>query len=801
MNIDKTLLKQISAKTKKKPNNSIASLIRGIHRFPDIRDWVTLETVAIAPIPVQRLGEWGLISLLSVFQKNKDGTESYRTPWGTVEWSLDKMEVIRKSDLRPIKVNDPLWKSKVIINQPADPTVSLTAQIRTVRENALFFALEEFCSNQSRTEEDFIQLAHHYSGILAKDFYSYYHNLVPESKNWLLVNRPAISLEAITAPKLDNTSAKTNSEEVSIAVTVPHDITQNLPNWFEECNKIANSLSAENQKLGEEVSNLLAKINKKRLLPGFRLAFIGEFSRGKSHLINRLLDREILPEGALPTTATLTSIIANSQEQMEVRVRDKVDIRPLQKSSWDELVATDQTGSDSEVFAGVRISLDHQWLRSLDIEIIDTPGAGDLNDKRANLVLDVLNQCDAAILVISATSPFSMTESAFLEQEVIGRHVPRLMIAVSKLDVIPLDEKKQVMENIVRRIAQVNKNIPILPTYPIAESKSEAEILTDLATQIESLVAQGDRKIWRSRQICEQLIDWLVELIETAKDAISTIQMNAEERKNLLRQAELEIEKAELNWNNIQIELDKKRLKFTKKIQDKIIASKEELIENLEYELQRTSDIKTWWERDLPFRLRRELTILSRKYESFLLQFLAQDVEWLEQELEKLFKTTLNSKNIKSNSNTEIDFYLEDREITDVQKYRLLTRIGSSAAIILGSVLGGPIGIAASTGLFIVSEEYLKKELNTEREALLEELKRIVESSIDNYCYQVSDRLRQIYQGIISELKTEQSAWKHIKQSTLQTVNHDDTFSEQKYNNIIKQSLVTKEAIESALSI
>ncbi|MEL7409160.1 MAG: dynamin family protein, partial [Cyanobacteria bacterium J06558_2] len=794
MNIDKTLLKQISAKSKKKSNNGIASLIRGIHRSPDIRDWVTLETVAIAPIPVQRLGEWRLISLLSVFQKDKDGTDSYRTPWAAVEWSLDKMEVIRKIDLRQTKVNDPLWKSKVIINQPADLTVSLTAQIRTVRENALFFSLEEFCSNQNRTEEGFIKLAQHYSGLLAKDFYSYYHNLVPESKSWLLVNRPAISLEAFTEQKLDNTSAKINSEEVSIAVTVPHDITQNLPSWFEKCTKIANSLSAENEKLGEEISNLLAKIIKKRLLPGFRLAFIGEFSRGKSHLINRLLEREILPEGALPTTATLTSIIANSQEQMEVRIRDQIDIRPLQKSSWEELVATDQTGSDNEVFAGVRISLDHQWLRSLDIEIIDTPGAGDLNDKRANLVLDVLNQCDAAVLVISATSPFSITESAFLEQEVIGRHVPRLMVAVSKLDVIPSEEKKQVMENIVRRIAQVSKNISILPTYPIAESKSEAEILTDLTTQIESLVAQGDRKIWRSRQICEQLIDWLVELIETAQDAISTIQMNAEERKNLLRQAELEIEKAELNWNNIQIELDKRRLEFTKKIQYKINANKEELIENLEYEIQRTSDIKTWWERDLPFRLRRELTILSRKYESFLLQFLAQDVEWLEQEHKKLFKTTLNPKTIKSSSNTEIDFFLEDREITDVQKYRLLTRIGSSAAIILGSVLGGPIGIAASTGLFIVSEEYLKKELNTEREALLEEIKRIVESSIDKYCYQISDRLRQIYQEIISELKTEQSEWKNIKQSTLKTVFQDDTFSEQKYNNVIKESLLTKES-------
>ncbi|MGK7893674.1 MAG: dynamin family protein [Xenococcus sp. (in: cyanobacteria)] len=800
MAIDRNILREVSAKIPAKQDNRIACLPRGIHRLPELRDWVTFETVALAPIPVLRLGEWGIISLLSVIQKNEDGTQGYKTPWAVVEWSLNTMKVVKKIDLRPIKANNPLWQSKIIINQPADNLINLTPQIRTIRENALFSTLDAFCDS-SMTDLDFAQLAKHYSGLLPKEFYIYYHDLVPESKHWLVADIPAISLEAITANVTKNNSNHTTVREPEATIKLPHDLTNNLSIWFNTCNEIADSLSSENQELGKEISTLLEKINKKRLLPGFRLAFIGEFSRGKSFLINRLLDRDILPEGALPTTATLTSIMASSKEQMEVRVGEKIDIRPLEKSSWDEILATDQAGSDNEVFAGVRISLENEWLRSLDAEIIDTPGAGDLNEKRANLVLDVLNQCDAAILLISATSPLSMTEAAFLEQEVIGRHVPRIMVAVSKLDMIPLIERKKMMQSIKHRIESISSTIPILPTYPIEESQKERDVLVNIAIQIKDLVAQGERCIWRSHQIGEQLIDWLSCLIEITKRNLSTMQMNEEERKRSFRQAEMEIEKADLYWDNLQIELDRRRLKWTKTTCHKIVAHKEELMENLEYELQRTSDLKTWWERDLPFRLRRELIILSRKSESFLLNFLAQDVEWLEQEIVNLFQITLKQKVVPSQSNKEIDFKVENREITDIQKYRLFTRIGSTATMIAGSIFGGPIGIAASTGLLLASEQYLKKELDSQREFLFDDLKRIVETSIDKYCQQVSERLYKLYQEIIKDLQNEQSTWKYAKKAVLQNRSQTETFNEQNYQQIIKDALTLKEEIEKTLSI
>ena len=800
MNLDRNLLREISAKTTTK-QSGIASLIRGIHKIAELRDWVTFETIALPPIPVQRLGEWGLISLLTVPKKTENGINGYATPWAVVEWSLSTMTVVKKLDLRDIKANNPLWIKQIIINQPADNSVNLTPQIKTIRENTLFATLDDFCNHSNRNQEDFSELAKHYTGLLAKEFYSYYYDLVPESQQWLISDIAAISIEPNKPENISLLSEMDTKLQPEIEIKIPSDLNNKLSHWFNQCSELAHSLSKENQELGEHIVTGLSTIDKRRLLPGFRLAFVGEFSRGKSYLINRLLNRNIVPEGALPTTATLTSIVAGLEEKMEIRTGGKIEIRSLEETSWQDLLATDEAGSDQEIFAGVRISLNHEWLRFLDIEIIDTPGAGDLSERRANLVSDILNQCDAAVLLVSATSPFSMTEAAFLEQEVIGRHVPRIMVTISKLDLINANERGKLIDNITHKIQQISPHIPVISTYPIDDNlQSENDCLTAIITEIESLVNQGERRIWRSRQVSQQLIDWLNQLIEISQDMISSIHLNIEEKKQYLRQARNDIDRANITWDNLQLELEQRRLQRNKQIYQTLTANKEEMLENLQFELQRTPDLKLWWERDLPFRLRRELTILSRKSESFLLKFLGQDVEWLQNEVARIFNTHLKQQVFTPLENTGVEFQLEDQNITDLQKYRLFTRIGSTTAMIVGSILGGPIGMAASTGVLLFLKQYLSQELETQRELLSEELNRVVDISIDEYSQQISQRLRQLYQRIIDDMETEQATWKSAKKAALNV----DLFSntdEHNLQEIIQKSLILQQQITAALSI
>lgn len=60
--------------------------------------------------------------------------------------------------------------------------------------------------------------------------------------------------------------------------------------------------------------------------------------------------------------------------------------------------------------------INSKWLKENNIEIIDTPEAGDLSESRAKDIGDMLLGCDGAIITISAAAALSLTEKLFLEK-------------------------------------------------------------------------------------------------------------------------------------------------------------------------------------------------------------------------------------------------------------------------------------------------------------------------------------------------------------------------------------------------
>jgi GTPase SAR1 family protein len=570
-----------------------------------------------------------------------------------------------------------------------------------------------------------------------------------------------------------------------------HDLTEWIRLWLDECLVLSNSSGCE------DITTELKALNSRWELPGFRLAFVGEFSRGKSSLVNRLLNADILPVGDLPTTATLTSIVAGLEDCMEVQAsKNGWETRPIEALSWRDLTAIDRDGSEQEVIGQVRLTLTHPWLQALDVELIDTPGVGDLNGRRAALALDVLSQCDASVLVVSATLPFSITEATFLEQEVIGRHIPNILVAVSKLDTIPEEERLEVFNSIHKRIAKISSKIAVLPLYPVSDSNSETEVFAAVKAEIESMVAKGDRRIWRSRKIAGQITDYLSNLIKVGELAISTAAMDANEKETALIKVNEEIKNAQIDWERIRLNLDQKRLQRTKALQQKIMEAKAELLENLSLELKRTQDPKTLWEQDLPFRLRRELVRLSRQLESDILKALALDFDWLQNEVSKLFSTHINSEEIDTSEAVKIDLDLQQLSLTEIEKYRIFTRLGGSAATICSSVFGGPIGIAVSTTIWIIGEQVIKEKLQEERKLLNQELEHSIDRSIDEYFKRLANRLRQLYNQLTEEIQEEKIAW----QATYQIAfNGNNEQSENQWPQIISQAYTLKKEISRLL--
>lgn len=183
MSPDREILKQIKAKPTAK-QTGIGALPRSIHRTPGLREWVTLESSALPPVPVKRGQTWHLTSLLTIEHTLEDGTPEWLAPWGAIEWSWPDRTVTQKIDLRQHPEFQTLRQPSKIKAQPTDRQVTLDPRSRTLRENALFRALDDLVSHKTQTP-NFSSLAGHYAGLLPSEIYPYYHTLIPESREWL----------------------------------------------------------------------------------------------------------------------------------------------------------------------------------------------------------------------------------------------------------------------------------------------------------------------------------------------------------------------------------------------------------------------------------------------------------------------------------------------------------------------------------------------------------------------------------------------------------------------------------------
>jgi len=586
--------------------------------------------------------------------------------------------------------------------------------------------------------------------------------------------------------------------------------TDKLPEYIGSWLRSAMALA---EPASEEIASELRAVGNSLKLPSFRLAFIGEFSRGKSTLINRLLGMDILPVGSLPTTAVLTSITAGTDNRMEVlSANGNREVRSLDESSWTDLVATDQAGQDQESAADVRITLQNPWLEQIDVEVVDAPGAGDLSGKRAVLISQVLAQCDAAVLLTSATMPFSATEAAFLEQEVIGRHVPRILVVVSKLDTLSQDDRSRSLKAIRERVAQISTEVLVLPLHPVLADATDDDALESVRVQIELMVAREGRRVWRSQRIAGQIVDNLEQLIEVGQTAISAIHMSAAERAKALQKLQEENRKAGLDWERIRLELDKRRLQHDQKLRQEITKGKEDLLEALLLDLRRVPDPRAWWEGDLPFRLRRELLNLSRKIEVQMTANLARDSEWFQSEVTRVF-TVKSTQKVGALESAEIKPELQQFELTDIQKQRLIARVGGGASmaapLLVRALIGGgtiattfavPIGlagIALGVGVGMILDQHIQQTLEKEKDSLARELELRLERAMEEFCSSLSSQLRDLYQQLIEYAQKLQTAWQNAKEAPLKANNY--ATNEKTCQQIIDKATALREEIVSVL--
>src|SRR5579863_4837812 len=130
----------------------------------------------------------------------------------------------------------------------------------------------------------------------------------------------------------------------------------------------------------------------------FELAVVGQFSRGKSTLMNALLGGAYLPTGTLPMTSVITSVRYGSRPR--VFVRRAGGGLPIETSlaDLDRFVAQSSIERETLRVESVDVEVPAELLR-LGFFFVDTPGIGSAIRANTATTTQFLPHADAVVFV------------------------------------------------------------------------------------------------------------------------------------------------------------------------------------------------------------------------------------------------------------------------------------------------------------------------------------------------------------------------------------------------------------------
>ncbi|HET6188626.1 MAG TPA: dynamin family protein [Trebonia sp.] len=183
----------------------------------------------------------------------------------------------------------------------------------------------------------------------------------------------------------------------------------------------------------------------------FAVAVTGQFSRGKSTLMNALLGGAYLPTGSVPTTSVVTSVRYGSHPRAVIRRRGSS--LPTEVPLRDVSRFVSQTSAERAELqvASVELEVPAELLR-LGFEFADTPEVGSTLAANTAVTTRFLAKADAVVFVTGFDSPLIEAEAGLLADVLrLGRE---LFLVINKADLVSAEEAAEVTDFVQQWVAE-----------------------------------------------------------------------------------------------------------------------------------------------------------------------------------------------------------------------------------------------------------------------------------------------------------------------------------------------------------
>jgi GTP-binding protein EngB required for normal cell division len=223
----------------------------------------------------------------------------------------------------------------------------------------------------------------------------------------------------------------------------------------------------------------------------YYVACVGQFKRGKSTLLNALMDRPVLATGVPPVTAVPTVIRYGKNPAARVRSQNggwtKIPLNAVE-----EYVSGEKNPENRKSVAAVEIFVPLALLAA-GMCLVDTPGVGSVFSGNTAATREFVPQIDAAIVVIGADPPISHDELELVEA--VAREASELIFVLNKAD----------RSSAAEREAAIGFAKGVL-----RERLGKAEVVIFETSALEHLERRGSGRDW------PRLLEALNRLVETS---------------------------------------------------------------------------------------------------------------------------------------------------------------------------------------------------------------------------------------------------------------------------------------------
>ena len=494
---------------------------------------------------------------------------------------------------------------------------------------------------------------------------------------------------------------------------------------------------------------------------------VGNFSTGKSSLINAIIGKPLLGVEITPETAVPTEVYYGDNNVYQITKAGSI------RRSVEELPLRDLTIRDTDM---VRIEYDNEFLKSIEsVSIVDLPGFDTSIELHNRAIDQYLPNSLAYLLVVSSDEPVLKESIIDLLKELKSHDIPVYIVLTkcNRLSEYELNQCTSLLKETVTKALDIpDVKVACVDSYGDVKVDEIKEILRDIQENTGTIFVNKYSKVLKSAARYAEV--YLLERID--KSNLSTSELEQEQEKILK------------NIRELEDKIEKEKAIFKEQADVCIKAIRERVTNNLEANqatisvmLENGADITD----KINYIVRNAVTVGIRTE--------------FEPKLQKYVEHIASAINVEFPENDAIMLSIKqfttDSVMTSVSKSALpvaLAAVGTVLFNVAGGVVAAVIGIVGDLVFNVKSSAKKKREIDKAAEQVVSEVARQAADSVEA-------EIRNYINGVNEQIEADVLKQREVLSKSLQDIRNDIMFEENSKSNEV-ESLTSDLLLVQSLS-